>query len=116
MQNLSANIGVHVKPVFQSKKIGQVFDPKEKEQSMCSLICSLILGNPCDADHVKYTTRPLHQRISEHKYSAIGKRIEEHGLTKSALEDKQFSILKKCRSKFDCLVLKCFSWRNWALC
>ena len=108
MQNLSANIGVHVKPVFQSKKIGQVFDPKEKEQSMRSLICSLILGNPCDADHVKYTTRPLHQRISEHKYSAIGKRIEEHGLTKSALEDKQFSIWRNADRSLIAKFLKCF--------
>jgi len=62
--------------------------------------------NLCDADYVGYTTRHLHQRIREHKYSAIGRHIEEHGLTKSALEDKQFPILKKCRSKFDCLVFE----------
>jgi len=58
--------------------------------------------NLCDADYVGWTTRHLHQRISEHKYSAIGR----HGLTKSALEDKQFSVLKKCSSKFDCLVFE----------
>ena len=34
------------------------------------------------------------QRIREHK-SAIGTHMEKHGLTKSALEDKQFAILKK---------------------
>jgi len=42
--------------------------------------------NLCDADYVGYTTRHLHQRISEHKYSAIGRHIEEHKLTKSALQ------------------------------
>jgi len=60
--------------------------------------------NLCDADYVGYTTR--RKRISEHKYSAIGRYIEEHALTKSALEDRQFSILKKCSSKFDCLVFE----------
>jgi len=30
MQNLSAKIGVQIKPVFQSKKISQVLPPKEK--------------------------------------------------------------------------------------
>jgi len=63
--------------------------------------------NLCDADYFGYTTRHLPQRIGEHKYSAIGRHIKEHRLTKSALEDKHFSILKKCRSKFDyCLVFE----------
>ena len=31
MQNLSAKIGVQIKPVFQSKKISQVLSPKEKK-------------------------------------------------------------------------------------
>ena len=51
-----------------------------------------------------YTTRHLHQRISKHKHSAIGRRLEDHGLSKSDLKDKQFSVLRKCRSKFDCLM------------
>jgi len=96
------------KPVFQSKKIGQVLAPKEKKPPIVSNQCVVykFQCNLCDADYVGYTTRHLHQRIGEHKYSAIGRHIKEHGLTKSALEDKQFSILKKCRSKFDCLVFE----------
>lgn len=44
------------------------------------------------------------QRISEHQYSAIGKpRREEHGLMK-AFPDKCFTVLKKFKSKFDCLL------------
>jgi len=34
----------------------------------------------CGADYVGYTARHLHQRIAEHKYSAIGKHLlEGHG-------------------------------------
>ena len=39
MQNLSANIGVHIKPVFQSKNIGQVLAPKEKKPPIVSNQC-----------------------------------------------------------------------------
>ena len=58
----------------------------------------------CDADYVGYTAR--HQRSNEHKYSAIGRHLEQHGLFKTDLVDKQFSVLKKRRSKFDCLIFE----------
>ena len=48
----------------------------------------------------------LHQHINEHKCSAIGRRLEEHGQSKTDLDDKQFSVLKNCRSKFDCLIFR----------
>ena len=58
----------------------------------------------CDTDYVGYTSRHLFQRIAEHKYSAIGKHLqEEHRLQPSNLQD-QFRVLKKCRTKFDCLI------------
>ena len=60
----------------------------------------------CDTDYVGYTTRHLHQPIGEHKYSAIGRHLEDHGLSKSNLKDKHFSVLRKCRSKFDCLIFE----------
>ena len=53
-----------------------------------------------------YTTRYLHQRIDEHKHSAIGRHLEDHDLSKSDLKDKQFPVLRKCRSKFDCLIFE----------
>ena len=93
MQNLSAKIGVQIKSVFQSEKISQVLVYKFQ--------CDL-----CDTDYVGYTTRDLHQRIGEHKHSAIGRHLEEHGLSKSDLKDKQFSILRKCRTNFDCLIFE----------
>ena len=108
MQVLSANIGVQFKPVFQTKKIGQVLAPKEKKPPIVSNQC-VVYKFECDlcyADYVGYTARHLHQRINEHKYPEIGKHLEQHGLRKNDLADKQFSVLKKCRSKFDCLIFE----------
>ena len=59
----------------------------------------------CKTDYVGYTTRHLQQLIGEHKHSAIG-HLEDHGISKSELKDKQFSVLRKCRSKFDCLIFE----------
>ena len=97
MQVLSANIGVQIKPVFQIKKIGQILALKEKKPPIVNnqwvvykFECDL-----CDADYVRYTARHLHQHINEHKYSAIRRHLEQHGLSKTDLVDKQFSVLKK---------------------
>ena len=58
-----------------------------------------------DANHVGYTARHLHQRIGEHRYSAIGKHLAEtqHGNNRRKIEHL-FKVLRKCDSKFDCLV------------
>ena len=123
MQNLSAKIGVQIKPVFQSKKICKVLSPKEKKAPNCKQQKHITLTrwyasvnnqcvvykfqcDLCDTDYVGYTTRHLHQRIGDHKHSAIGRHLEDHGLSKSDLKDKQFSVLRKCRSKFDCLIFE----------
>ena len=58
----------------------------------------------CDANYVGFTARHLHQRISEHRYSAIGKHLETQHDNKRAKIDHLFKVLKKCRSKFDCLI------------
>ena len=102
MEILSANIGVQIKPVFQTKKIGQVLALKEKKPPIVNNQCVVYKFecDLCDADYVGYTTRHLHQPIK------IGRHLEEHGLSKTDLDDKQFSVLKKCRSKFDCLIFE----------
>jgi hypothetical protein len=61
--------------------------------------CSL-----CDADYVGYTTRHLHQRIAEHKFSAIGKHLSDSHGDKNLLDESQFCVLRKCQGKFDCLI------------
>ena len=55
MQNLSAKIGVQIKPVFQSKKISQVLAPKEKKPPIVNNQC-LVYKFQCD-----HTIRHLHQ-------------------------------------------------------
>ena len=60
----------------------------------------------CNTDYVRRTTQHLHQRVGEHKHSAIGRNLEDHGLSKTDMKDKQFSVLRKCRSKFDCLIFE----------
>ena len=102
MQNLSAKSGVQIKPVFQSKKISQVFSPKEKKPQIVNNQCVVykFQCDLCDTDYVGYTTRYLHQRVGN------GTHLEDHGLSKSDLKDKQFPVLRKCRSKFDCLMFE----------
>ena len=58
----------------------------------------------CDADYVGYACRHLYQRIEEHKGSAIGKHVrDQHGRDPSGIS-LRFKILRKCQSKFDCLI------------
>ena len=60
----------------------------------------------CDTDYVGYTCRQLFQRIEEHKHYAIGEHLcdaHAHNQMNKDLRE-QFTILKKCRGKFECLV------------
>jgi len=53
---------------------------------------------------VGHTARHLHQRIVEHKNSAIGKHlVEVHGQLGNPKES-QFRILCRCQTKFECLI------------
>ena len=99
-------IAVTLQPIFVSKKLEQDLKPKEIKPSTVSQHCVVykFTCDLCDADYVGYTARHLHQRIAEHRYSAIGKHLlEVHG-DKNLLNEDQFLVLKKCHGKFDCLV------------
>ena len=66
-----------------------------------SFKCSL-----CDKDYVGFTNRHLHQRIVEHSSSrsSIGKHMrQQHGLDNPSITEN-FTVLRKCRNKFDCLL------------
>ena len=58
----------------------------------------------CDADYVGYTRRHLFQRIVEHKHSAIGKHLRDSHNQENKDLTEQFTMLKKCRGKFECLI------------
>ena len=106
MQILSANIGVQIKPVFQTKKIGQILALKEKKPPIVNNQCVVYKFecDLCDTDYFGYTACHLHQRINEHKYSVIGRHLEQHGLLKTVIE-----AVQKTRST-GLKPLGCASW------
>ena len=60
----------------------------------------------CDINYVGYTNWHLHQHVAEHSSlnSSIGKHMRDtHGMSKPNLINN-FSVLKKCWKKFDCLI------------
>ena len=59
----------------------------------------------CSAEYVGYTSRHLHQRIDEHRYSVIGNHLKkDQGLETIGDLTNNFSVLKKCNGKLDCLI------------
>ena len=54
------------------------------------------------------TCRHLHQRIEQHKGSAIGNHLrEQHDMEPENIA-QNFRILRKCQNKFDCLIFGLF--------
>ena len=105
MRDLSHKIGTSLQPVFVAKKLEHVLKPTEVKPPIVAQQCVVyhFQCDLCDADYVGYTARHLHQRIVEHKHSAIGKHASQaHG--NNTINEGQFKILKKCQGKFDCLV------------
>ena len=103
---LGRKIGMDIRPVYVSRKIRHKIKPKEKkrpiinQQHVVYYKCGL-----CDANYASYTCRHLYQRVEEHKgSSSIGDHIrEQHGTVPSDMY-RDFKILRKCQSKFDCLI------------
>jgi len=65
MQFLWDNIGIQIKPVFQSKKSGPILALKEKKPLIINNRCVFhkFECDQCDADYVGYTAQHLHQSI-----------------------------------------------------
>ena len=62
----------------------------------------------CDPGHVGYTCRHLHQRIEEHKGSAIGNHLREQHKMEPKDIAQRFGILRNCQNKFDTLIFELF--------
>ena len=80
--DLSNKIAITLQPIFVSKKLEQDLKPEEIKLSIVNQQCIgyKFAWDLCDADYIGYTGWHLHQRIAEHKYSAIGKHfLETHG-------------------------------------
>ena len=114
LRYLSHKIGPTLQPVFVSKKLGRDLKSEEIKPSIVNnqsvvyhFSCDL-----CDADYVGYTARHLHQRIAEHKNSAIGRHfLEAHG-NNNLLKENQFAVLRKCQGKFEFLIFEMLFIKN----
>ena len=114
MRDLSHEIGTTLQPVFTSRKLEQDLKPREIKPSIINQQCVVysFTCDLCDSDYVGFTARHLHQRIVEHKYSAIGKNFSTaHGDT-SLLKESQFRIQKSAKKNLIVLSTRCFSSRS----
>ena len=115
LRDVSYKIGPTLQPVFVSKNLlGQDLKPKEIKPSIVNNHCVVFdfSCDLCDADYVGYTARHLHQRIAEHKNSAIGRHfLEAHG-NNNLLKENQFTVLRKCQGKFEFLIFEMLFIKN----
>lgn len=106
LSDLGKKINSDIRPVFTSKKIADDIRVAEAKPPLINQQCVVykFKCDLCDADYVGYTRRHLFQRIDEHKHSAIGKHLRDSHNQKNKDLTEQFTILKKCRGKFECLI------------
>ena len=108
LQDLSQKIQLTFQPTFVSHKIKQHLKPSEVKPSIVNQqsLVYLFKCNLCDAGYVGYTRWHLHQRVDEHKNasSSIGKHFRVKRSYVPNDLTKNFTILKQCKNKFDCLI------------
>ena len=80
LKSHSNNIGINIQAIFKSRSIQDIFQPKENKPAIVrnQSVVYYFKCDQCEADYVGYTRRHLHQRIAEHKYSAVGKHIAKN--------------------------------------
>ena len=106
MRDLSLKIGIDVQQIYNSKKLEQDLKLKEIKPPIVNQH-SVVYCFKCDLCHSKYvgyTTRNLFQRIAEHPYSAIGRHLRDSHGNIDLLNESHFRMLKRCSTKWDCLV------------
>ena len=108
LQDLFSKIGVSSRPIFTSKKVGEIIKTREAKPKIIDEQCVVyhFKCGLCEIDYVGFTNRHLYQRINEHNSSRslIGKHMKlEHGVPQPSIADN-FTVLKKCRNKLDCLI------------
>ena len=73
LQDLSSKIGVSIKPIFTSKKIGEIIKTREPKPKIINEQCVVyhFKCGLCEMDYVGFTNRHLFQRINEHTNSTV---------------------------------------------
>ena len=89
------------KPVFTSRKLSQILSVRENKPPIVNTQCvvHLFQYDLCDANYVGFTARHLHQRISEHRYSAIGRHLEAQHGSKGAKIDPSLQSFKEMQKQ-----------------
>ena len=100
--HLGKKIDRIMQPVFTSKKISEDLKFTETKPSLVNQqsVVYEFKCNSCDANYIGYTSRHLHLRIEEHRYSVIGKHLQEQRNQKPIDLHSQFAMPKKCRGKY----------------
>ena len=95
--DLSRKINVDISPVYTSRKIKDEIKVREDKPPLVNQQCAVyhFQCGLCDAGYVGYTCRHLHQRIEEHKGSAIGNHLrDQHNMAPNDIA-RSFKIFKK---------------------
>ncbi|XP_078368307.1 uncharacterized protein LOC144652167 [Oculina patagonica] len=76
--DLGKKIDREITPAFTSKKISEELKFTETKPSLVNQqsVVYEYKCNSCDANYIGYTSRHLHLRIEEHRYSVIGKHLQ----------------------------------------
>ena len=108
LSDVGKKINSDLRPVFTSKKIANDIKVTDAKAPLVNRQCVVyeFKCNLCDADCIGYTCQHPFQRIEEHKHSAFGKYLRDTHDQKNKDLREQFTILKKCRGKFECLINK----------
>ena len=97
-----------VQQVFVSRKIEQDLKVRETKPQIVNQqrVVYHFQSDLCDAGYVGYTRGHLHTRVNGHKQKASSVYKHDHEQHGKVPKDllRPFSVLKKCRNKFDCLV------------
>ena len=75
----AATLVSKLNPSFKPRRLAKFSLQKRRSPVLSTIMCVVykFKCDQCDADYVGYTARDLHQRSSEHKYSAIGRHLKQ---------------------------------------
>ena len=109
LRDLSSKVQKTIQPVFTSRKLKQDLSLREPKPNIVTQQCVVYLFKceMCDAGYVGYTKGYLHTRVEGHrqKASSIYRHYcKEHNTAVPNNFLASFNVIKKCTSKFDCLV------------
>ena len=103
--DLGKKIDRVIQPAFTSRKFSEDLKVTETKPSLVNqqYVVYEFQCNSCDSNYIGYTSRH-HLRIEEHKYSVIGKHLKDKHNQRLTNLQEQFTTLKKCHGKFECLI------------